>query len=265
MDYLRQIFWMLTVPMSSFLGYFFLKHLSIKKDLKSWKISFSEKKVLIVGSGPSLDRVNNHYFANFDAILYINHAIKCSGKVDDEYFFSTDVSVTEGIKNKVYYNKIKQFGSERSILAPIFFQQTLFLTKKFRKTFSWIVASEASYRGHRLSRPVFEFHLPITAVYWPQQPSYIELDNWFLQKHQVNFFPVIGSTSALSAILFVAKYSPKNITLIGCDFSVGRSESIVNDCPAHNVNIFTKSREKFNYLQEYLSKNNILIKNDSWL
>ena len=75
MDYLRQIFWMLTVPMSSFLGYFFLKHLSIKKDLKSWKISFSEKKVLIVGSGPSLDRVNNHYFANFDAILYINHAI----------------------------------------------------------------------------------------------------------------------------------------------------------------------------------------------
>jgi hypothetical protein len=46
----------------------------MKSDLEIWKKSFSEKKVLIVGTGPSLDRVNDNYFSKFDTILYVKHS-----------------------------------------------------------------------------------------------------------------------------------------------------------------------------------------------
>lgn len=264
MSMLRKIFWALTVPIMSFLGFLKLKSISKKKDCLEWRESFSAKKVLIVGTGPSLDNVSDEYFLNFDTIVYINHAIKCSGKVEDEYFFSTDVDVVKGIADKPYFKKIETIGNVKSVLAPIFFQQVFFLKNKFKKSFSWLVASEASYKIHRISKSFFDFNFPVTAVFWPKQPDIEELDIWFSQKQQVCFFPVVESTSALSAILFVAKYRPLQVSLIGCDFGVGRSKSIVEDCPVHNVNVFSEARHKFNYIKNYLSNKNILLINESW-
>jgi hypothetical protein len=266
MNYLKKVLWMLTVPVSSLLGYYFLKCISIKSDLEIWKKSFSEKKVLIVGTGPSLDRVNDNYFSKFDTILYINHAVKLAGKkTSNEYFFSTDINIAKNIKKTDYYHKILQIGSKKSIIAPIFFQQILSLKQKDRGSFSWIAASNAMYKKHKLNRSIFGLNFPITTVYWPQQPKKKQLDEWYLKKDQVIFFPVIESTSALSAILFIAKYRPYSVSLIGCDFSVGRSELIVNNkSPAYTVNVFSESRGKFLYLQSYLRKIDIVIENDSW-
>lgn len=264
MSMLRKIYWALIVPFMSFLGYLKLKSISEKKDYLEWRESFSAKKVLIVGTGPSLDNVSDEYFLNFDTIVYINHAIKCSGKVKDEYFFSTDVDVVKGIADKPYFKKIETIGKVKSILAPIFFQQVFFLKGNIKKGFSWLVASEASYKIHRVSKSFFDFNFPVTAVFWPKQPDIKGLDIWFSQKQQVCFFPVVESTSALSAILFVAKYRPLQVSLIGCDFGVGRSKSIVEDCPAHNVNVFSEARNKFNYIKNYLSNKNILLTNESW-
>lgn len=264
MSMLRKIYWALTVPFMSFLGYLKLKSISEKKDYFEWKESFGGKKVLIVGTGPSLDGVDDDYFLNFDAIVYINHAVKCSGKVKDEYFFSTDVNVVKSINDKPYFKNIETIGRVKSVLAPIFFQQVFFLKKKFKKCFSWIVANKANYKFHRVSKGFLGFKFPVTAVFWPKQPDIQDLDRWFSQTQQVCFFPVVESTSALSAILFVAKYSPSNISLIGCDFGVGRSKSIVDDCPTHNVNVFSDAKEKFNYIKKYLLEKNIFLKNDSW-
>ena len=264
MSMLRKIYWALTVPFMSFLGYLKLKSISEKKDYLVWRESFGAKKVLIVGTGPSLDNVDDEYFLNFDTIIYINHAVKFSGKVKDEYFFSTDVDVVKGIADKLYFKKIETIGKAKSILAPIFFQQVFFLKDNIKKGFSWLVASEASYKIHRVSKSFFDFNFPVTAVFWPKQHDIKGLDIWFLQEQQVCFFPVVESTSALSAILFVAKYRPLQVSLIGCDFSVGRSKSIVEDCPTYNVNVFSEARNKFNYIKNYLSNKNIILINESW-
>lgn len=264
MSMLRKIYWALTVPFMSFLGCLKLKSISEKKDYFEWKESFGGKKVLIVGTGPSLDSVDDDYFLNFDAIVYINHAVKCSGKVEDEYFFSTDVDVAKGITDKPYFKNIETLGSVKSVLAPIFFQQVFFLKSKFKKSFSWVVANQASYKIHKTNKGLFGFKFPVTAVFWPKQPNTQDLDIWFSQEQQVCFFPVIESTSALSAILFVAKYNPSQVSLIGCDFGVGRSKFIADDCPAHNVNVFSDAKNKFNYIKNYLSNKNILLTNESW-
>lgn len=264
MSFLSKIHWALTVPISSFLGFLNLKKMSVKKDRKDWVRSFYDNKVLIVGSGPSLDKVDESYFLKFDTIVYINHAVKCSGKINDEYFFSTDINVVKGIEDKEYWRKIVGFGNAKSIVAPIFFQQSLFMSKYFKESFSWIVAHKAFYKIHKMSRLVLGIRFPVTAVYWPEQPDERILDNWFLQENQIDFFPVIETTSALSALLFVAKYKPQYISLIGCDFSAGRSELVVKDCPEHVVNIFSEAKEKFYFLQKYFSYKNISVENDSW-
>lgn len=263
-SFFEKFYWAVSVPISSFIGFLKLKNISKKLDFNEWEKSFSKKKVLIVGTGPSLDEVNDDYFLNFDAIVYINHAVKFSGKINEEYFFSTDVNVVKEINNKEYYNNIIKMGADKSILAPVFFQQALFLKKDFKNRFSWILASKAGYKLHRINKVFLGFRFPITAVFWPKQPDTNELDNWFSKKNQVDFFPVIESTSALSAILFAAKYKPKNISLIGCDFGMGRSKSIISDCPALEINVFSEAKNKFLFLKNYLSSKKILLENDSW-
>ena len=261
----KKLYWALTVPMSSRFGYIKLKKISKKFDSTEWLDSFSHKKILIVGTGPSLDKIDKNYFLGFDTVVYINHAIKCSGNIKNEYFFSTDVNVVKDISNKDYYQNIKIIGKNKSIVAPIFFQQVFFLKKEFIKDFSWISANRAAFKIHNTSRSLFGFNLPVTAVFWPIQPNVSSLEYWFSQNNQVKDFPVMETTSALSAILFTAKYNPKEISLIGCDFGAGRSQAVIKDCPATEENVFSKAVNKFYFLQKYFKEKGILLINDSWI
>lgn len=256
-----QLFWALTAPITGALGWIRLSLIALKEDPSEWRQSFSNRKVLIVGSGPSLDKVDDKYFKSFDSIIYINHAIKCAGKVYDEYFFSTDVNVVKGIQKKDYFKFIEGFGQIRSILSPIFFQQTLWVSTKFLNSFGWLKASHTAYKVHWTNG---RLKIPVTSVLWPVQPNVDALEAWFSQKHQASFFPVFETTSALSAIVFASKYQPQSVTLIGCDFGIGRAKDIEDDCPGHKVNIFGGSAERFEYIKSFLAKKNIVLKNDSW-
>lgn len=247
--------------MLGLLGWYKLKYLASLEDSGAWRHSFSNKKVLIVGSGPSLDGVPRDYFERFDCIVYINHAIKRAGKAKDEYFFSTDVKVAKRISKEDYYSFIDLFGVEKSILAPVFFQQVIFLTKEFKKRFSFIRASESFYKIHYASS---FYGVPVSAVLWPAQADYKAMEFWFSRDHQVNFFPVFETTSALSAILFVAKYMPESIRLIGCDFGGGRAKNIQVDFANHEANRFEGAVEKFFFIQSFLGQKGIDLKNDSW-
>lgn len=256
-----KIFWALTAPFSGAIGWLWLKRFALKIDEPSWRSSFLGKRVLIVGTGPSLDVVDESYYLNFDVIVYINHAVKCARHKGNEYFFSTDVNVVKGIYVKTYFENIEKFGRQKSILAPIFFQQTLFLSKEFRGKFSWLKASRCRYIA-RWSNG--RLKLPITRLLWPVQPDAQDLELWFSQDQQVSYFPVIEKTSALSSILFVSKYEPASVTLIGCDFGVGRSKHIEQDCPGHGFNAFNGAIERFEDIKKFLFSKNIELKNDSW-
>lgn len=265
MKYITILYRMTFVPVYSFVGNFILKKSTPHIDNPVWKDSFNSKNVLIVGTGPSLDNVKEPYFLSFDAIIYINDAIKLSGKIDCEYFFTTDPYVAKRIENKDYYKNIISIGPDKSILAPIFFDKYLFLSKDFKKDFSWIPASNSYFNFMLRKKTILGVRFPYIIRYWPVQPDFESLEIWFNTKEQIKYFPIMEHTSALSSILFSAKYKPKSISLIGCDFSSGRSESIVNDCPGYDVNVFSKAVNSYYFLHNYLSSKNIILKNDSWL
>lgn len=253
----------IVLPMSSLIGYGKLKKISLKKDRHQWYKSFHDKKVLIVGSGPSLDKVDENYFAGFDVIIYINHAIKLSGLCNDEYFFSTDINATKRIIDKEYFEKLVDLGRNKSIIAPIHFNSVISSDANFLNNFSLISASKPEYIKTTLIKTTLGLSYS-RLVYWPVQPNIVELEAWFSASDQVLHFPVIESTSALSCILFASKYSPQSVILIGCDFSKNRSELIINENPARDINPFEDARDKFYFLQSFLNKKNIIVENQSW-
>lgn len=252
----------IVLPISSFLGYKKLKKMCLKEDEPQWYKSFHNRKVLIVGSGPSLDKVDSKYFSEFDVIIYINHAIKLSGLCNDEYFFSTDINATKRILNKEYFKNVVKLGRKNSIIAPIHFNSIL-SSERFLNNFSLIAASKPNYIKTLSIKTTLGLSYP-RLVYWPVQPSIRELETWFSASEQVLYFPVIESTSALSCILFASKYFPKSVTLIGCDFSKERSKLVINENPAHDINPYEDSRSKFYFLRNFLNKKNILLENHSW-
>lgn len=250
-------------PVSTLLGYWKLKKISIKNDIPQWHTSFHLRKVLIVGTGPSLDKVENDYFSKFDTIVYINHAIKLAGLSADEYFFSTDINAIKRIKDKEYCKKLLKLERNRLIIAPIHFNSILSLRRNFISNFSFIAASKPMYKKVLLIKTIFGFSYS-RFIYWPEQPNIKRLESWFSKFDQVLYFPVIESTSALSAILFAAKYCPQSITLIGCDFSESRSKLIINEQPARDINPFSESKKKFLFLQRFLKEKGIKVENSSW-
>lgn len=254
----------LTTPIKSRVGYLHLKRKALRNDLPVWKSSFRNKKVLIVGSGPSVDKVESKYFSSFDVIIYINHAIKLASKHQDYYFFTTDVGVAVEISTKSYFDKIQSIKKERSIIAPGNFDQTLKINREFESCFSWICACEGVYKRYQSTKSLLGFK-PSVLYYRPGEINKHKLDNWFSQLNQVNYFPVFEITSALTAIIFAAKYCPSSIKLIGCDFSKGRSKEIIDDNDEYVNNPFLEAPEIFKFLKSYLGDRKISVINDSWV
>lgn len=257
-------FKILTIPLSSRIGYFNLKRKALRRDLSVWNSSFNQKKVLIVGSGPSLDKVNSKYFSGFDVIIYINHAIKLANNNQNYFFFTTDIAVALDISTKSYFEKIRNIKKERSIIAPGNFDQTLRVSNEFESCFSWIRACEGVYKKYQSNKSLLGF-TPSILYYRPTEINEEKLNYWFSQSNQVNYFPIFETTSALTAIIFAAKYRPISISLIGCDFSKGRSKEIIGDNDGHTHNPFLEAPRLFEFLRSYLEEQSISVTNDSWI
>lgn len=99
---------MFTITISSKIEYTKLKKQNLKTNLTQWEQSFNNKNLLIVDSGPILDKVGQDYYSGFDVILYINHAIKLANTNKEYYFFTTDIGVVLNIYNKPSFNNIKK-------------------------------------------------------------------------------------------------------------------------------------------------------------
>lgn len=263
---LDKLKWALTVPVSSVLGYIYLNIASKKKDNPIWPGVISNRKVLIVGTGPSIDRVSHEYYKKFDVIVYINDAISFLDKEKESFFFTTDIGVLKKISKKEYYNNILELKPGRVVVAPIFFQQFLFLDKEMKDKFNFIKPSSVNYILGLSNRSLFfgRVRIPNPPKMWPKQPDDRDFTKWLESEHQVSYFPVIESTSALSAILFCAKYYPENISLIGCDFGGGRAEVLQKHMHCHDENMFSQAIPKFNQIRNFLNSVNISVENDSW-
>lgn len=244
------------MALSSYIGMQIALRHAVTREPVIWRQDFTGSRVLVVGTGPSLDHVTDDYFAGFDVVICVNHAILSVPEHRCKYYLSTDVPRSYEVINTEAAAKIDELPCERRILFLSFVLTGRYLLSNFLHRFT-IVKYKAYYfhkwgKG-RLSRRYFQ----------PKVATDADIESWINGNAQLKDMPSRGGSSAFSAILLAARYQPTEIRLIGVDLNAGRSTALEQLAgPA----IFGAEwpRERFSRLEKTVKDCGIPIYNDSW-
>lgn len=222
-----------------------------------WAQDFGGRKVLVVGSGPSLDRVDQAFLDGFDTRIYINFALARSRLQDSDYFFTTDLSPARDFCAAKGMEPFLTLGPERCLFAPVYFDQWPDLTPAGRDLFTVLRPDGAQWTAQRLAR----VPIPVILRYFPRQPDW----RHYALLPAGRTLPVVQHTSALSAVLFAAQCGAREIGLIGCDFSAGRAASVGTAQVAAGRSTFSGAAAEFRQIAAFLDRSGISATNHSWL
>lgn len=224
-------------------------------DASAWHADFSGKRVLIIGSGPSIDHVEAEYFYKFDTIIYINHAI--SNKIHSKisYFFSTDLPRVQGV--------LRDFPDD--VLAIDEARRVIYLS--FVRLSAGMLKARGLFRFK--AHPRYEFvrwRVPgdrmWPAYYQPERASDAAVRRWIDGDPSMTRMPARGGSSAFGAMLFAARHRPTEIRLIGVDLNDGRSRALSG--VAGKAVFGNWARERFEDLARILRDGGVPVVNDSW-
>ncbi|WP_170003642.1 hypothetical protein [Pseudopontixanthobacter vadosimaris] len=223
-----------------------------------WRRDFAGKHILVVGSGPSLDRVAPDFFAPFDTILYINFALRRRLGHATDYFFSTDGGPIGELIAADGPKPFRDLGTERSLFAPIFPDQWGFFTPAGRDLFTWLRADAYAWRTQPTR--IGPFRLPLVLHYHPVQPDWAG----FTLGGPSRSMPVLDDTSAFTAVLFAAMQGAERIGLIGCDLTAGRAASVHSEQITPDVSVFAGAAPRFRLIASALARQGVAVTNHSW-
>lgn len=261
------LMFVLLIPFKSVLGYFRLQRVEVL-DAEKWRAAMCSEKVLIVGSGPSLDRMPRRNFHNYKVIIYINHAAKLIiPNFDGEQFlFTTDVLPIRDLISDAPPALYEELCQHNRIIAPIFFEQMPLFTEESRAFFTVVKPDAVGLKFYKKAIRIFgkTVSIPYTFRLHPRQPTHANLDTFFASDGFASGIPIVESTSALSAILFSAKCGAGAVDLIGCDFSAGRTTIVANAGVESTGATFTGAADRFYDLQGYLEARGTTLRNLSW-
>ena len=215
--------------------------------------------MLIVGSGPSLDRVDPEFFARFDTIVYINFAVRCMRGSGAEYFFTTDNGPVREFMDAYDDEVFLTLGKDHCVIAPVFLDQFQMMLPLGRELFTWLRPDAAGWRAQKLR--LGPFRLPLMLRYHPRQPDW----NSFKIPPPGRVLPAIDHTSALSAVLFAASQGSRDIGMIGCDFSAGRAAGANSSQDVPDARTFSGARQEFEKMALPLKAQGVSLVNHSWL
>ncbi|WP_347303358.1 hypothetical protein V5740_01665 [Croceibacterium sp. TMG7-5b_MA50] len=221
-----------------------------------WQQDFPGKRTLIIGTGPSLDRVPPEFFDDFDTLVYVNFALRRASFDRPEYFFTMDLGPVREFLDRVGSEPFERLGPERCVVAPVFLDFWHRLTKRGRAMFTWLRYDAAGWRWERLGSIPF----PVVLRYHPRQPDW----GTFEVPPTGRTIPIVETTSALSAVMFAAMCGSRDINLIGCDFSDGRAASMGAEQNAPGIGVFNAAREQFGAMHASLASQGIRLTNHSW-
>ena len=188
-----------------------LRH-AVREAPPAWAQDLAGARVLVVGTGPSLDRVTDDYFAGFDVLVCINHAILGVPEHRCVYYFSTDVPRTRQVTQADVGARIDALPIERRVL----------------------LLSYVHMAPHRLSNLLRRFTLVRNSAYhFKSGPSYepkgvtdMEIVNWIKGAGHPHEKPFPLASSASCAMVFAARFRPAEIRLIGVDLNAGPAEAL---------------------------------------
>lgn len=251
--------WALTAPFRSRAGGKALARHVDDTQPAAWAEELRGQRVLIVGSGPSLDRVDKAFFDRFDTVIYINFAIRRKHGRGREYFFTTDIGPIVEFLDAYGADTFETLGPDHCILAPIYLDQWHMVTKAGRALFTWLRFDSAGWFAQKIR--IGSIRLPLLFRYRPHQPDW----DTFRLPPPGRALPVLIHTSALTAILFAAINGSREIGLIGCDFSAGRADSAQSTQAAATQQTFAGAAGEFATMKVALARDGIELINHSWL
>jgi len=252
--------WMLSNAWVSWQGARAIRRIALATPVpQTWAADIRSKRVLVVGTGPSLDRVTPDFFAGFDTALYMNFALSQKREGPQPYFFTGDIGMIRPVLDKIGPGALAALGPGRSVVAPIYLDQWNLLTTQGRNLFTFLSCDRTSWtvRSARIG-PV---RLPLIVRCAPAETD------WTTYKLPTPgpLIPVPTQTSALGAVMFAAVQGAGEIGLIGCDFSAGRSQGLAGTQAAAAATTFSGAAEEFKAMAAALQRNGLTATNYSWL
>ena len=180
------------------------------------------KKILIVGSGPSIKFINKELIKKYDHIFLLNgsivHFIKNKDIHKDKYQYS--FYCTDRLRIDQYSKEIAESGisSKRKIFFPDY-PYSILRTDLRNQKLSLIGGHKpwnTKYEGYGIGNLLGWHMFYVSTDPINKEKFSKDLKNWISELK----YPIyIGYTVAFSCITFVSGFKPKSIDLIGCDFS----------------------------------------------
>jgi len=222
------------------------------KWLYSGYIRLRSKRILILGTGPSLNKLTASYLSKFDHVVFLNHAVRKAAlcrswgvNKEDMSFYCADRHRILEVEDSL---RSADLNRKNSIFFPDFAYSVFFFDlKRIPATLiggwkNWILY----YYGSSHERGGWHF----TYNEHPMIDCKVKLSyDQFMQSKYAQNPPYIPYTVAFAAILYFSFYRPAKIQLLGCDFT-----DALLDFPTNEI--FTK-------LQLWLSEYDIMLTNDT--
>ncbi len=195
----------------SFLSFLIIK-LIPKKNILKLITSLENKNVLVLGTGPSLDKLNQKLIDEYDIIFFLNNAINVSKIFNFEkkkkIFFNSDLFRFKQLKKNISTLD----NSWIYVFIPIHLQ--LFLS------FIYFYFNRNAYLLVPKYRIGFPFEKNVTKSFI----TYCLAGNYETKnKLNINNFKAFPHTVALNAFYFLISSRVNKLHYLGCDFSSGKS------------------------------------------
>ena len=171
-------------------------------------------KILILGSGPSLDKISKLNLYDYDSIIAINHAIMC----EELHAFSKKVYWISGDHGRLaeLSTKLKQLQIKQCLYSCAFPYQMKKVVNLCHKNKITIVGTRISFINH------IKMFIDRESPPYPKDPRDINQIVTSYFENSKALLPPLGESTLLSTLLLVSKRC-SSIDLLGCDLSDGRS------------------------------------------
>jgi hypothetical protein len=246
---------------------FNLAYLRSRSVMASEISGLSGCKALIVGTGPSVDKISSIRLLSYDIVILLNHAVMlpCFDSLE-----ATSYSLFFYSGDSLRLQQLSDYLQKRSDI-PIVFSPFLLESCRLSPILScfdnaWIL-NVRSYNLSALLSVFYDFFFKGHGGWSnPSLPCGLarQVNSYLLDSGAVTAsLPAVGGSSALSAILLLAKRGFSQVDLIGCDFSNGRSIELHAKIGG---SIFgeTDARKRFTLLSEILAEKGVKATNLSW-
>lgn len=246
--------WALRVPFLSASGAARIADHASGRVPARWRSDFARHRVLVMGSGPSLDRVDDRFVSDYDSVVHINFALRRARGRASDYFFTTDAGPIRQYGAAHGFADFAALGPERAIFAPVFQDQWHAFTPAGRALFTWLAPDRTGWRLQRARG------LPLV---WRRHPVQPRWDSFRLPAPG-RTLPVLDHSSALTAVMFAAIHGARTVDLIGCDFAAGRALSAESPQAVPDARLFSGAATELRRMIPALARHGVPVRNRSW-